>query len=113
MFKKMIAAWNKFFGVNQEIQTTAICGAYMGLKLIGFDYPEEDNSSEYEAELIAMQRKSKQRKSIEQFTSQVEVTSRVLIPENKGFTTYDYWDCCYEALKLSPLGLRVACRFIK
>jgi len=45
--------------------TNAKCGTYLGLKLIGFDYPAEDNSVEYESKLISMQRKDKQKQVIE------------------------------------------------
>jgi len=64
MFHKMITAWARLF-FKQPDKPTRTCGTYMGLKLIGFDYPEEDTSIEYEAELIAMQRKSKQKSIID------------------------------------------------
>jgi len=65
MFHRMITAWARLFTKQPDKPATRTCGTYLGLKLMGFDYPEEDTTVEYEAELIAMQRKSKQKSIID------------------------------------------------
>jgi len=65
MFQKMIAAWPRLFADKPVAATNTKCGTYLGLKLMGVDYPEEDNSAEYQSELISMQREDKQKQVIE------------------------------------------------
>lgn len=69
MFQKITTAWSRLFGDKPIVTTNTKCGTYLGLKLSGFDYPEEDNSVEYENELIAMQREDKQKQVIERLVN--------------------------------------------